>query len=273
MSKHEPSIGVQLAAGGFSGFCEQLLTQPLDAAKTRLQLGHGGNVLQCVRDMYREGGVKRLYRGVLPPLVSMIPKNAVYMTAQHRTADELKRMNWPMWVQQAVAGAVSGVPEGFIVTPFETVKVRLMAKENLGLYKDTWDCGLKVWRSEGLSGLMQGLEATCVRNMVWTGCYFLGLHCLEVAPSSGSSSWLRDRLQRFSAGCASGVFATTVNNSLDVIKSRVQQCSPHVALPYNRAWHRHSTLANWVHLARTEGLQGLFKGYSAKVLRMGLGGW
>jgi len=28
---------------------------------------------------------------VLPPLVSMIPKNAAYMTAQHQAANELKR--------------------------------------------------------------------------------------------------------------------------------------------------------------------------------------
>jgi len=99
-----------------------------------------------------------------------------------------------------------------------------------------------------------------------------GLHCCRTEKSPNSSSWWLDHFQRFSAGCASGVFATTVNNSLDVIKSRVQQCSPHVPYPCDRAWHKHWTLTNWCYLARTEGLRGLFRGYSAKVLRMGLGG-
>ena len=56
-----------------------------------------------------------------------------------------------------VSGAFSGIPEALTVTPFQVVKVRLQAKENLGLYRSTWHCITKVLRSEGPAAFATGV--------------------------------------------------------------------------------------------------------------------
>ena len=127
----------------------------------------------------------RLYRGVLPPLASMPLKNAVYMTAQAQSKAKLEKCFplYPAWAISAFSGGflepasltesqhcligLAGIPEAIFVTPFEQVKVRLMAAENIHKYKNAVHCAQMIAAEEGgLRALMQGLEATCWRNMV-----------------------------------------------------------------------------------------------------------
>jgi solute carrier family 25 2-oxodicarboxylate transporter 21 len=78
-------------------------------------------------------------------------------------------------------GIAAGVTEGFFVVPFELVKIRLQAKENvrwlgdlhchsfctlltlfrqLGKYRNTFDACVKIFKSEGLMGFYRGIEST-----------------------------------------------------------------------------------------------------------------
>lgn len=61
---------VQLSiAGGVGGLAEALVVQPFDMLKSRYQLNASSrnpSVLAGLREVYREGGVLRFYRGMLP---------------------------------------------------------------------------------------------------------------------------------------------------------------------------------------------------------------
>ncbi|CDI87405.1 mitochondrial carrier domain-containing protein, putative [Eimeria praecox] len=63
--------------GATAGLCAQLLIYPMELVKTRLAAYGPGcmytGVLQCFRAIYREGGFRRLYRGVGPSLLGIIP--------------------------------------------------------------------------------------------------------------------------------------------------------------------------------------------------------
>lgn len=76
---------LNLIAGGGAGVVETTLTYPLDLARTRLQMakeGPGTSLLALLRGIVdTEGGVLRLYRGLLPPLVSEVPRRALKFTA------------------------------------------------------------------------------------------------------------------------------------------------------------------------------------------------
>lgn len=56
--------------------------------------------------------------------------------------------------------------------PFELVKVRMQAKENLGVYKTTWDATKQIVSKEGIVPLWTGLESQLWRNGVWNAAYF-----------------------------------------------------------------------------------------------------
>jgi solute carrier family 25 (mitochondrial 2-oxodicarboxylate transporter), member 21 len=56
----------------------------VDLAKTRIQLARGRRskwVMETWRDILQEGGVTRLYRGLLPPLLSEVPRRALKFTS------------------------------------------------------------------------------------------------------------------------------------------------------------------------------------------------
>ncbi len=83
------AVGVGSAAGAAAGVASKLVTYPLDTARKRMQV-HGMRtgssqqyaLLACLRDTYNDGGIRSLYRGLLPALLkvaaSMGPALAVY---------------------------------------------------------------------------------------------------------------------------------------------------------------------------------------------------
>jgi hypothetical protein len=64
-----------VTAGAIAGFVEAVAVHPLDMIKTRHQLNAGVNetIAQSVRSLLREGGARRLYRGLVPELIGMTP--------------------------------------------------------------------------------------------------------------------------------------------------------------------------------------------------------
>ena len=84
-SSYSPAM-LNLLAGGGAGVVETVMTYPLDLVRTRVQMAQagagGGSVLGLLRAIVEtEGGLRRLYRGMLPPLVSEVPRRALKFTA------------------------------------------------------------------------------------------------------------------------------------------------------------------------------------------------
>jgi hypothetical protein len=173
-------------AGALSGLAEGVTIQPLEMLKTRFQINSGPRMrlLPAVREILAEGGVRQLYRGGLPEIAGLMPRAAAAMSTL-----ELSR-RWclargggllpgsgsgggsstaaaAVTLTPAAAyatGALSGVSEGLAFAPFQVVKVRLMAREHLGKYANTFDCLTKLLREEGPRALFIGLAPTLWRN-------------------------------------------------------------------------------------------------------------
>lgn len=87
---------LNILAGGGAGVVETALTYPLDLARTRVQMaqadgaGAAKGVLALLRSIVEtEGGLRQLYRGLLPPLVSEVPRRALKFTANDAYARAL----------------------------------------------------------------------------------------------------------------------------------------------------------------------------------------
>lgn len=268
---HQKGAWTLSVAGALSGVAEAICVQPLDMIKTRFQLNADKNpsILQALRSILAEGGPLRFYRGILPELAGMIPRStAMYM------GNELARR----WLTEKnggvcngyvafAAGWIAGIPEATAVTPFQVVKVRLQSKAHLGTYKNSFDCLVKILRTEGPIRLWNGLSTTCWRNSVWNSVYFGSMWEMKgFLPTTESA--LGGLMVTLVAGFIGGVFATTVNCPLDVAKSRIQSQkysageTPKYRSPF-------STLYT---IFTEEGPRAIYKGYAPKVLRMGLGG-
>lgn len=258
-------------AGGLSGAVEALVVQPLDMIKTRFQLNSGANpsLYKALRQMLAEGGVLRLYRGLLPELAGNIPTRTAMFAGKDLASGMLVRMNngrKTAWTESG-AGMVSGIPEAVVTTPFQVVKVRMQNGAFTALYRNSLHCSWMICKQEGPRALFAGTVTTMYRNAVFNGVYFGSIVLLKDLQQQADlkivpASFL-GQLQMLGTGFTAGVAATCCNAPLDVCKSRIQGSSDTAC---------RSTVGTLLRIARNEGPRALYKGFVPKALRMGSGG-
>lgn len=262
------SPGLLAWAGGIAGIVEAIAVQPLELIKVRFQLNTGinGSILSCAREVIGEGGVLRLYRGLLPELCGMFPTRSTMYASNEVAKRTLMGKNGTETAAVAGAsGVFAGIAEAVVVTPFQVVKVRLQAKEHLGKYKNSFDCVRKLLRQEGPRAFSIGMPTTMFRNSVWNGVYFTTMFGIKSSFPAPQGSKLGSVVHSLVTGFVGGVSATMCNAPLDVVKSRIQAQSP-TNVQYT------STLQALLSIGKNEGPQALYKGFKPKAIRMGTGG-
>ncbi|KAF2028137.1 mitochondrial 2-oxodicarboxylate carrier protein-like protein [Setomelanomma holmii] len=252
----------QFAAGAVAGISEVVERYPLDVVKTHIQLQHGvmsGNdgysgVLDCFRKIIRHEGISRLYRGTTAPILMEVPKRLTdFFGPIYQRIFATHTMNQPLAV---LTGASAGATDSFVVVPFELLKIRLQDKSSAARYNGLTECLLKVARHEGPLALYNGLEATLWRHIV---------RAQMPDPTRSPNLFRQKTLNDLAASFVGGVFGTTLDTPLDVVKSRIQSVAKVAGAKQKYEWAWPSLAV----VAREEGFRALYKGYLAKVLRFG----
>lgn len=255
-------------AGAMSGIAEGISIQPLELLKTRFQIHTGTplRVLPTLREIVKEGGLVSLYRGGLPEITGLVPRATAALSTLEFSRRTFRRMNDGKLSTPAayLSGSLSGFCESFAFAPFQVIKVRLMAKEHLGRYKNTLDCLMQVLRQEGPAALLIGLGPTLWRNCVWNGLYYGTMHQLEERVMTKVENPALQALRTVAVGMAVGMGATCFNAPFDVVKSRFQS-----QLPHQRTYRY--TLPSLYHIYKEEGPRALYRGFVPKALRLGIG--
>lgn len=158
------SFGMKLIAGGMAGISEILVMYPMDVIKTRYQLQSSGNVdtnrhkssiLGTLRNIVRNEGFWKLYRGILPPILLESPKRAIKFSCNEQYTPFVNEffsstLSGQMWMVPVTTGLLAGWTEAFIVVPFDLVKIRLQDPNSSSRYNGTFDCVTKIAREEGI---------------------------------------------------------------------------------------------------------------------------
>ncbi|KYK55158.1 putative mitochondrial oxodicarboxylate carrier [Drechmeria coniospora] len=262
----------QFAAGAIAGVSEILCLYPLDVLKTRIQLqtGKSHGMVACFKDIVKNEGFSRLYRGITAPILMEAPKRATKFAANDEWGRFYRKLfNSPQMTQSlsVLTGATAGATESFVVVPFELVKIRLQDRASAGKYSGPMDCVTKIVRSEGPLALYQGLESTMWRHIVWNAGYFgciFQVRQLMPKAETKRGQMLNDLI----SGSIGGTIGTAFNCGFDVVKSRIQNTPrvPGQVPKYN--W----TFPSIFTIVREEGPAALYKGFLPKVLRLGPGG-
>jgi len=263
---HDLTIGERLIAGGTAGVIECLIMYPLDVVKTlqQLKVGKGTGTFTLLGDLIKKEGFG-IYRGIIAPLLMETPKRAVKFSANGTFQPMLVDRKTGKLEQGGaiMAGMGAGCTEAFVVVPFELVKIRMQARDNVGMYNSSADAVMKIARNEGPLTFYKGLESTLWRNAVWNGAYFGIIHWLKGSFPVKDEKSGTAQLRNFGVGVVGGIVATTFNTPFDVVKSRIQNAANSAA-----AW----TVPELIRIGSAEGLSALYKGYVPKILRLGPGG-
>jgi solute carrier family 25 (adenine nucleotide translocator) protein 4/5/6/31 len=163
-----------LASGGAAGATSLCFVYPLDFARTRLaaDVGKKGNrefngLVDCLVKVFKSDGPIGMYRGFFVSVQGIIIYRASYFgcfdTIKSIAVADPKNMNFFMaW---AIAQVVT-VCSGILSYPWDTVRRRMMMQSGRAdiMYKNTWDCAVKIIKNEGLLAMFKGAGANVFRG-------------------------------------------------------------------------------------------------------------
>lgn len=190
------SIGQISAAGFFSAIPMTLITAPFERVKVLLQiqgqkkLGPGEkpkykNGLDVVGQLYREGGIRSVFRGSAMTLARDGPGSAAYFA----TYEYLKRRLSPTDADGnatgqlslpavITAGGAAGIAMWIPVFPVDTVKSRLQSAEGRptigGTIRD-------MWRAGGIKPFYPGFGPALARAVPANAATFVGVELAHQA--------------------------------------------------------------------------------------------
>ncbi|RLN32584.1 hypothetical protein BBJ28_00018527 [Nothophytophthora sp. Chile5] len=255
-------VAKDLNAGTIGGVAGIVAGHPLDTVKVQLQTGRDASagVLRTLRRVVGTDGAAGLYRGLLSPILSNAPINAVVFGVQgqvvrvlERTADAEPLSS----VQQFAAGASAGLVQVVFAAPSEHVKIQLQTGA-MGAEHSSLACGKHILRRYGLRTLYRGWQVCLLRDVPAFGAYFCGYESTKRALTDGQRENETD-LRLMMAGGVAGMLSWVMSMPQDVVKSCVQSQSlegPQLSMR---------------EVARTrmaaEGPGFFFKGFSATMLR------
>jgi len=163
-----------LASGGAAGATSLFFVYPLDFARTRLaaDVGKKGSrefngLVDCLAKIAKSDGPIGLYRGFFVSVQGIIIYRAAYFgcfdTIKAMVSTDPKNMNFFMtW---AIAQVVT-VCSGILSYPWDTIRRRMMMQSGRAdiMYKNTWDCAVKIVQNEGLKAMYKGALSNVFRG-------------------------------------------------------------------------------------------------------------
>ncbi|KAI9513048.1 mitochondrial carrier [Russula earlei] len=176
----------ELATAGFlSAIPTTLVTAPVERAKVLLQVqGQAGSgtqykgVADVIRHLYREGGIRSIYRGTFATLVRDGPGSAAYFAAYEVTKKALTPVNASssdLNISQVIlAGGTAGVAMWAIAIPPDVLKSRLQSAPT-GTYSGIVDCARKTIATDGVKALWKGFGPAMARAFPANAATFLGV--------------------------------------------------------------------------------------------------
>lgn len=193
------------------------------------QYKFGGKMLATVQHLYKEGGVPRFYRGIVPALMvgpmSRFGDTAANSLALHYFKNDKNNKNdknvhvhVPLFLQTGAASIMAGLWR-FITIPVDTWKT---AKQVHGSKGSTFLS--EKFRTQGVAGFYQGALAASTSTIIGHYPWFLTFNYANtIVPQV---TYKDDPLLALSRNAAIGFLATlvsdTVSNSVRVVKTYKQ---------------------------------------------------
>lgn len=275
-------MALDVVAGTLGGVAGITACQPFDTVKVRLQtqlhssqVKYGG-AIDCARSIIRLEGFRAFYKGMVAPLISNAPINAIVFGAERTITRQLRKhrdtFGFDPVIQHMVAGAAAGLMQTFISAPAELIKVRLQVARGTSnpLYNGNIQCAKYLYKRGGIKGLYRGFWITACRDGPAFGMYFWTYDIVKMMFQRRHAEKLQVPVehcpmlpswQLMMSGGIAGTISWALFHPVDVIKSCVQ------ALPDSMPEAERTVAAVCRAGYKREGWRFFFRGYVATLTR------
>jgi len=183
--KEGETLGVkELAlAGALSGFMTTVIMAPGERIKCILQVQQAATgppkyagPIDVVKSLYKEGGVKSIFRGSAATCMRDVPASAAYFASyeliQRALAPNGDRSQLSV-LNTVMAGGLAGICNWLVAIPPDVLKSRLQAAPE-GTYTGAMDVFRKLMKNEGPRSLYKGAVPVLLRAFPANAFCFLG---------------------------------------------------------------------------------------------------
>jgi solute carrier family 25 carnitine/acylcarnitine transporter 20/29 len=189
------TIGQISAAGAFSAIPMTVITAPMERVKVLLQIQgqkaqagekpkYAGSY-DCGKQLYKEGGIRSVYRGTFMTLARDAPGSAAYFAAYEIVKRKLTpkdpvtglpgKLSLPAVM---AAGATAGVAMWLPVFPVDTVKSRLQSMPGNPTLSGVVS---SLWKANGIKAFFPGFAPAIARAIPANAATFLGVELAQQA--------------------------------------------------------------------------------------------
>ncbi|KAI0305521.1 mitochondrial carrier [Multifurca ochricompacta] len=121
-----------------------------------------------------------------------------------------------------IAGGIAGAASRSVVSPLERLKIiqQVQPRNSGKQYTGVWRSLVRMWKEEGLKGLMRGNGINCVRIIPYSAVQFTTYEQLKKWFTSNGKKQL-DTPTRLTSGALAGITSVCTTYPLDLVRSRL----------------------------------------------------
>ena len=267
-----------------AGIVGTVIGYPLDLIKTRMQTdpqlmmnkNNNTGILRIGADIFRTEGYQALYKGMVPPLISLSLLNTMNFASYNYVRSNIFHAERGWDVRNGLAGMVGG-PLGSTISTVEHMIKTQMQLDNVQdkRFRGSWHCATQLIHQCGPSILYKGHVVNTIREGIFLATYFYtyeGLrqtitqtiptnHTNNTNTNTNTINILPQQLAVPIAGGISGAWAWFVSFPLDCVKAGVQGQNVSSSYPNKGA------IQVFQNLWKTKGVRGLYSGVTPSIAR------
>eukprot|EP00977_Amphora_coffeiformis_P010426 scaffold2438_cov167-Amphora_coffeaeformis.AAC.2 len=232
-----------------------------------------------LRKIWAEEGISGLYRGIRPTLLMAVPNTMLYYTCYDELVQHV-RSQLPAHAQvyaPLISGGTARLFASSATAPLEYMRTREASLSGSQRMSSMW----KIIQTEGVRTLYRGLAPTLWRDVPFSAMYWLCIEEMRVmwrVQGGGAPTNVSEQFgQSFVNGFIAGTISACCTTPFDVVKTRQQAavaagaangCHHNGASPLLRQPKQVGTWRALQHVARTEGVAGLWRGNWARTAKV-----
>jgi len=179
---HDLTIAQKCVAGGISAFPTTALMAPSERIKVLLQTNQTKykGMADCALAIYKEGGIRSLYRGTGATLLRDVPGSIAWFGVYEwvklgmMKAQGIEDMSQLSPTAVLTAGGFAGMACWGVSIPADVLKSRFQAAPE-GTYRGLWDVYAKLMAEEGPAALFTGIRPALIRAFPANAACFFGM--------------------------------------------------------------------------------------------------